>query len=82
MTFGLTVQDPPSIRHILDALQGLLIRPSLTLGIGSCFRPVLLSLVSAFVDARLSGATRSGPSHAAVSVALISLLDLAPQLER
>ncbi|EIE25917.1 hypothetical protein COCSUDRAFT_12734, partial [Coccomyxa subellipsoidea C-169] len=70
-----------SIRHILDALQGLLIRPSLTLGIGSCFRPVLLSLVSAFVDARLSGATRSGPSHAAVSVALISLLDLAPQLE-
>lgn len=78
----MSLQRPPSSRRILDALQSLLIRPNLTLGIGSGFRPVLLSLVSALVDARLSSATSSEASHAAVSVALISLLDLAPHLER
>lgn len=67
---------------MLEALEGLLLRPSMTLAVGSAVRPVLLSFVSDFVRARVGGALQPGMSHAAVSVALISLLELAPHLDR
>ena len=75
-------QVPPSLRHIFAALQGLLLRPSLTLAVGGAFRPILLSLMGSLVDARLGGAFQPHASHAAVAVALISLMELAPHLER
>ena len=77
-----TAQVPPSPRRIFAALQGLLLRTSLTLAVGSAFRPVLLSLVGSLVDARIGGAFQPDASHAAVAVALISLMELAPHLER
>ena len=76
------MQVPPSLRRVFAALQGLLLQPSLTLGVGGLFRLVLLSLAGSLVDARLGGAFQPDASHAAVSVALISLLELAPHLAR
>ena len=73
------------------AVQRLLLRPALTAGVAALFRPVLLPLASALVDARLSGAGHGGAagggpsgaleaSHGAVAVALVTLTELAPHL--
>ncbi len=75
-------QVAPGLNRIVEVLHGLLLQPSLTLAVGSAFRPVLLSLVGALVDARVGGAIQPDASHAAITIALISLTELAPHLER
>ncbi|CAL5218660.1 g365 [Coccomyxa viridis] len=67
---------------LVGVLQGALLQPNMTLAVGSCFRPMLLPLVDSIVEQALGPQNEGRASHAAVSVALISLLELAPHLER
>lgn len=87
--FPLALQ--PSLQRVADAAQRLLLRPSLTAGVAALFRPVLLPLASALVDARLAGVghaahpgacprSTSMAPHATVAVALVTLTELAPHL--
>ena len=76
------VQAARLLPALVRVLQGALLQPSMTLAVGSCFRPMLLPLVDSIVEQALGAQSEGGGSHAAVSVALISLLELAPHLER
>ena len=67
---------------LVGVLQGALLQPNMTLAVGSCFRPMLLPLVDSILEQALGAQNEGRASHAAVSVALISLLELAPHLER
>ncbi len=67
---------------LVRVLQGALLQPSMTLAVGSCFRPMLLPLVDSVVEQALGAQSEGRASNAAVSVALVSLLELAPHLER
>ena len=80
--YGHYVQAPIQLQAIASFLQRALLRPSMTLAVGSCLRPVLLPLVDSLVEQALSTGSQSGASHAQTSVALISLLELVPHLER
>ena len=76
------MQAPIQLQSIASILQRALLRPGMTLAVGSCFRPVLLPLVDSLVEQILSTGSQSGASHAQISVALISLLEVVPHLER
>lgn len=67
---------------LVSILQRVLLQPSMTLSVCSCFRPMLLPLVDSVVEQALGANHESGASHVAISVALISLLELAPHLQR
>ena len=76
------MQAPLQLQAIASFLQRALLRPSMTLAVGSCFRPVLLPLVDSLVEQALSTGSQNGASHAQISVALICLLELVPHLKR
>ena len=76
------VQAAIVLPALVNVLQKALLQPSMTLAVGSCFRPLLLPLVDSVVEQALGAGHQGGASHAAISVALISLLELAPHLER
>lgn len=76
-------------QETLSTLNMLVCHPSYTLPVGSCFKPCLLRLVSALVELHMQqpGVTAASSQPVpggveAFSVALITLLELAPHIDR
>ncbi|KAG1662050.1 hypothetical protein FOA52_005297, partial [Chlamydomonas sp. UWO 241] len=70
-----------SLSESLAALDALISRPSYTLPLGACFRPSLLRLTSALVEAHVKREL-PGCDGPAFSVALVKLLELAPHVAK
>ena len=78
----LSVQVARPLPALVTVLQKALLQPSMTLAVGSCFRPMLLPLIDSVVEQTCGAQNGSGASQAAISVALISLVELTPHLAR
>lgn len=74
----LSLQESATPQQWLRALQQLLVLHDVTLPLATLFRPVLLKLVAGVVDV----AAGSNAQHSAeLTVALLSVLELAPHTE-
>lgn len=76
------------MQQCLAAVQQLLLRPDATLHVATIFRPLLLRVVARLVEGVAgsssggsSGQTGTMPSPEA-AVALVTVMDLAPQCQR
>ena len=78
----LSVQVARPLPALVTLLQKALLQPSMTLAVGSCFRPMLLPLIDSVVEQALGAQNEGGASQAATSVALISLIELTPHVTR
>ncbi|KAK9809153.1 hypothetical protein WJX72_010301 [[Myrmecia] bisecta] len=75
-------QGPPSANDHLALVQRLLLRPSVAAQIISCYRPVLLTVLSLLVEGQLSGVGSQVDDGRGVSVALVTALQLAAHTHR
>ncbi len=81
-----TLLQDASAQQCLAAVQRLLLRPDLTLQVATIFRPLLLRAVARLVQ-EVCGAAKGQPGPSAspsaeAALALVAILDLAPQCER
>ncbi|KAK3277546.1 hypothetical protein CYMTET_14456 [Cymbomonas tetramitiformis] len=72
-----------SLDGLLQTLENLILKPRYSLTVGSCFRPILLRVVSSAVAKRLAhdSLPEDNVANATTSISLSILLELAPQLE-
>ena len=67
---------------MLKAVHGLMVNPTHVFAAVACFRPVLLPLTQALVESMLTDASQVLQPLGAIVVALTTLLELAPHLQR
>lgn len=81
-SFAQESQGPRYLQSAVQAAQHALMQPNLTLAAASAFRPVLLHLVSAFVEgasATHSPSAQLEDAHSAI--AMVKLLTAAPHIQ-
>ncbi len=70
------------MKEALAVLARVLIQPAYTLPVATCFRSSLLRLASALVEAHIQQQCLPAADTAALSAALVKLLELAPHISK